>query len=106
MKILYLSDDTDKIWSKDYTKPEAETPQLFMSTKEESPVTSPGHDRSRRYYNPNLYLLSPHTHILSIATEYRTVYMVDMSASLSTLDPAEGTVLMSQVLEKYAVMIV
>ncbi|KAI9288344.1 hypothetical protein BC943DRAFT_153411 [Umbelopsis sp. AD052] len=100
VKILYLSDDTDKVWSKDYTKPEAETNRSLLTIKEDSPMTSPGHDRSRRYYNPNLYVLSPHTHILSIATEYRTVYMVDMSASLSTLDPAEGTVLMSQVLEK------
>lgn len=51
------------------------------------------------YFDTNLYMLSPHTHILSVAGEYRMVYMLDMSASLATLDPATGTVLISQVLE-------
>jgi hypothetical protein len=64
-------------------------------------MSSPGHERQKRYYDPSLYMLSPHSHILSISTEYRTVFMVDMSASLATLNPADGTVLMSQVLEKY-----
>jgi hypothetical protein len=69
--------------------------------QERSPsIASPSVETHKAtYFDPNLYMLSPHTHILSVAAEYRMVYMLDMSASLATLDPATGTVLISQVLE-------
>jgi hypothetical protein len=99
--VLYLSEDAEKIWSKEHAKSEKGDHLTLLTSRDHSPLSSPGQERQKpKYYDPNLYMLSPYTRILSISTEYRMVFMVDMSASLAALDPETGTVLISQVLEK------
>ncbi|KAJ2958463.1 hypothetical protein NQZ79_g5904 [Umbelopsis isabellina] len=100
IKILYLSDDPEKIWSKNPTKSSEKMDKSTIAQELSPSIASPSMDSQKpTYFDSNLYMLSPHTHILSVAGEYRMVYMLDMSASLATLDPATGAVLISQVLE-------
>ncbi|KAI8390994.1 uncharacterized protein BYT42DRAFT_601943 [Radiomyces spectabilis] len=91
MDILYLSRNRRRIWKTDTTNHNHERGNTSRASLAQHPVPEPSKPAG------HTYVLTPRTNIMTLTSEYRMVYVIDLSSSLATVGNARAEILLSEV---------